>query len=198
MRWWRALRGASTPRQSPAGAPSRRASHVVTGAGALLCVALGLGPAGSVRVAQAWGAQAPDAAAPVRVEARSADLLAVGLVQGERMNIHLSRLLDNSPLRDAVVTVVLRGVVHPTVAEADGSYTLNARQLTLPGTAEMEFQVAQGELHEHLQGVLRAAPAAATPEEKSSARQMWWWALNFGVCIGFLVLLSRRKKSAQT
>jgi hypothetical protein len=151
-----------------------------------------------MRVAQAWGAPAPDAAAPARVEARSADLLAVGLVQGERMNIHLSRLLDNSPLRDAVVTVVLRGVTHPTVAEADGSYTLTAQQLALPGTAEVEFQVAQGELHENLRGVLRAAPVAAAPDDKSNSRQMWWWALNFGVCIGFLVLLSRRKKGAQT
>jgi hypothetical protein len=165
---------------------------------ALLCVALAFGPAGYGRVDQAWGAQAPDTAAPARVEARSADLLAVGLVQGQRMNIHLSRLLDNAPLRDAMVTVVLRGIAHPTVAEADGSYTLNAEQLALPGTAEVEFQVAQGKLRETLQGVLRADPAAAAPDDRSPSRQMWWWALNFGVCIGFLVLLSRRKKGAQT
>jgi hypothetical protein len=143
------------------------------------------------------GAQVQDAGAPVRVEAHSSDLLAVGLVHGERMNIHLSRLLDNAPLRDAIVTVVLRGVSHPTVAEADGSYTLIAKELTLPGSAALEFQVAQAQLHENLQGVL-AAPIAAAPEEKSNARQMWWWALNFGVCIGFLWLFSRRKKGAQS
>ena len=38
-----------------------------------------------------------------RIEARSADLLAVGTVQGDRMTIHLSRILDNAPVRDAVV-----------------------------------------------------------------------------------------------
>jgi hypothetical protein len=158
-----------------------------------LCLALVLG-AGQVWSAAAWAAQAPDAAPPARVEARSADLLAVGLVQGDRMTIHLSRLLDNAPLRDAAVTVVLRGVVHPTVAEADGSFTLTARELTLPGAAAVQFQVAQAQLHENLEGVLHAASVPAAPDEKGNARQMWWWVLNFGVCIGFLVLFSRRKK----
>ena len=37
-------------------------------------------------------------AAP-RVEARSADLLAVGTVQGDRMTVHLSRIVDNAPMR---------------------------------------------------------------------------------------------------
>ncbi len=157
----------------------------------LLCIVLGFG--GGTTTSSAEPA-AP--AAPVRVEARSSDLLAVGLVQADRMSIHLSRLLDNAPLRDAVVTVTLRGVVHPTVAEADGSYTLTTQELTLPGTAAVEFQVTQAQLHETLRGVLQAAPATAATEEKSNARQMWWWALNFGVCIGFLLLLSRRKKSA--
>ena len=146
----------------------------------------------------ALGAHAQGGHPPTRVEARSPDLLAVALVQGDRMSIHLSRLLDNAPLRDAVVTVVLRGVAHPTVAEADGSYSLIAKDLTLPAAAAVEFQVAQSQLHENLHGVLQAASLGAAPEEKSNARQMWWWALNFGVCIGFLVLFSRRKKSAQS
>jgi hypothetical protein len=160
------------------------ASRVAISGLVLLCSALGFGSA--------------HAAAPARVEARSSDLLAVGLVQGGRMNIHLSRLLDNAPLRDAVVTVVLRGVSHPTVAEADGSYTLDAKELTLPGDAAVEFQVAQAQLHETLHGLLQDSAVVAAPNDKSNGRQMWWWALNFGVCIGFLLLLSRRKKNAQT
>jgi hypothetical protein len=178
------------------GAANRRTSHFPLLA--LLCALIGLGSVGSLRAALAWDAQAADAVAPARVEARSSDLLAVGLVQGERMNIHISRLLDNAPLRDAVVTVVLRGIAHPTVAEADGSYTLNAGELTLPGAATVEFEVAQAQLHEKLQGMLQTAAVAAAPQDKSNGRQMWWWALNFGVCIGFLLLLSRRKKSAET
>ncbi len=168
----------------------------------LLCVALAAGTVAGW-AAEPSGAVASGAAAtggaepPTRVEARSPDLLAVGLVQGDRMSIHLSRLLDNAPLRDAEVTVMLRGMAHPTVAETDGSYTLVAKDLTLPGAATVEFQIAQAQLHENLQGVLQAT-AGATPGDGGNSRQLWWWALNFGVCIGFLVLFSRRKKSVQS
>jgi len=131
-----------------------------------------------------------------RVEAKSAALLAVGVVDGDRMSIHVSRLSDNAPVRDAVVAVMLRGVVHPTVAEPDGSYTLRTQDLELPGAAAVEFQVVQGPAREVLEGDLAAA-AGAKPEERSMARQMWWWALNFAVCIGFLMLWSRRRKARQ-
>jgi hypothetical protein len=131
-----------------------------------------------------------------RVEARSATLLAVALVQGDRMSIHLSRLLDNAPVRDAAVTVMLRGVLHPAVAEADGSYSLQSRELAVPGPAALEFQVVQGESRESLKGTLQIADASAAPEDKNSARQLWWWVLNFAVCTGFLILWSRRRKTA--
>ncbi len=200
MKEGRACR-ASLPR-SPPPRSLPPASNTATGALAGLCRAArlclaALGLFGYGHGTPAWAAPAADAVAPVRVEARSSDLLAVGILQGERLNIHLSRLLDNAPLRDAVVTVVLRGVGHPTVAEADGSYTLTDKELMLPGTAALEFQVDQAQLHEKLQGVLRGATVGAAPDQQSNSRQMWWWALNFGVCIGFLVLISRRKKSAQ-
>jgi cobalt-zinc-cadmium efflux system membrane fusion protein len=146
--------------------------------------------------AAATGMTAPPASA--RVEARSADLMAVGLVRGDRMTIHLSRLVDNAPVRDATVTVVLRGVAHPTTAEADGSYTLQAKDLTLPGAAAMEFQVAQAAARQSLRGTLNVAAAAAASEDKNTARQLWWWVLNFAVCIGFLWLISRRRKAAQS
>ena len=74
------------------------------------------------------------------MEARSADLLAVGLVRGDRMTIHLSRLVDNAPVRDAAVTVLLRGTAHPTTAEADGSYTLQTPDLALPGAGPWNFK----------------------------------------------------------
>ena len=63
------------------------------------------------------GVFAADAAAISRVEARSNDLLAVGVVHDDKMIIHISRLADNAPVRDAVVTVLLRGTMHPTTAE---------------------------------------------------------------------------------
>ena len=140
-------------------------------------------------------AMAP-APAPARIEARSAELLAVGLVHDDRMSIHLSRLIDNAPVRGAVVTVVLRGASHPATAEADGSFTLQTPDLTLPGAAAVEFQVTQAEAHETLKGTLQVAAAAGQSEDKNSARQLWWWVLNFAVCIGFLWLISRRRKAA--
>ena len=129
-----------------------------------------------------------------RVEARSASLLAVGVVNGDRMSIHLSRLADNSPVQDAQITVTLRGMPHATVAEADGSYAFEAQELKFPGTASLSFRVRTGAADEQLQGLLVAAEGAAKPADRNSARQLWWWVLNFAVCIGFLWLWSRRRK----
>jgi hypothetical protein len=134
---------------------------------------------------------------PARVEARSADLMAVGLVRDDRMSIRLSRLLDNAPVRNATVTVTLRGVTHPTTAEADGSFTLQTKDLAIPGAAAVEFRVAEAAAHETLRGTLQVAGRAGSPDGENSARQLWWWVLNFAVCIGFLWLYSRRRKSAQ-
>jgi hypothetical protein len=135
---------------------------------------------------------------PARIEARSTDLLAVGLVQDDRLSIHLSRLLDNAPVRDVAVTVVLRGVAHPATAEADGSFTIQTPDLKLPGKAAVEIQIAEAAARETLKGTLQGAEGAGAPEDKNSARQLWWWVLNFAVCIGFLWLISRRRKSAQS
>ena len=152
--------------------------------------------------AAAAAAFAPDAPADPapspRVEARSADLLAVGLVHDDRLSIHLSRLIDNAPVRDAVVTVVLRGVARPTIAETDGSYTLQTQDLTLPGAAAVDIQVSQASGRESLKGTLQINAGPGQPENKNTARQLWWWVLNFAVCIGFLWLFSRRRKAAKT
>ncbi len=141
-------------------------------------------------------AAAPPAQPAARIEARSATFLAVGIVQGDRMVIHLSRLVDNAPVRDAALTVVLRGTVHPTTAEADGSYTLRTPDLQIPGAAAAVFQVAANGLREELKGTLEVTDPTGKPEDKNSARQFGWWVLNFAVCIGFLLLLSRRRKAA--
>lgn len=148
-------------------------------------------------------AQAVDALRVARVEARSADVLAVGVVQGDVMSIHLSRVLDNAPLHDAALTVTLRGNSHPAVAEADGSYSMEAPELSLPGSANVVFTVARRAAQERLSGTLQIAAPDGAPAGGGSgdgyggaARQYGWWALNFAVCIGFLYLWSRRKRSA--
>ena len=121
--------------------------------------------------------------------------MAVGLVRGDKMTIRLSRPIDNSPVRDAAVTVTLRGVSHPTTAEADGAFTLQTKDLAIPGAAAVDFQVAQAAGRETLKGTLQVAAGAASSENKNSARQLGWWVLNFAVCIGFLWLFSRRRKA---
>jgi hypothetical protein len=99
-------------------------------------------------------------------------------------------------VRDAALNLVLRGTVHPTTAEADGSYTLKTPDLEIPGSAAAVFQVAANGLREELKGTLEVEDPAGKPEDKNSARQFGWWVLNFAVCIGFLMLLSRRRKAA--
>jgi hypothetical protein len=153
--------------------------------------------ASALTAAPALAAAPAQSPAPARVEARSDDLLAVGLAQGDRMIIRISHLIDNAPVRDAAVTVTLRGIMHPTTAEADGSYTLRTQDLALPGAAAVEFHVEQAAAHETLKGMLQVAGGAGSAGDKNSARQLWWWVLNFAVCIGFLALISRRRKAAQ-
>ena len=114
------------------------------------------------------------------------------------MTIHLSRVIDNAPVRDATVTVVLRGASHPATAETDGSYTLQTKDLVLPGAAAVEFEVAGAGGQQSLKGMLQVAAADGKSEDGNSVRQLGWWVLNFAVCIGFLWLISRRRKSAQS
>jgi hypothetical protein len=149
-------------------------------------------------IGAASGAAPAEPPAAPRVEARSADLLIVGLVHDDRMSIHLSRVIDNAPVRDAAVTVVLRGAAHPATAETDGSYTLQTKDLTLPGAAAIEFQIELAAARQSLKGTLQITAAAGQAGAKNTARQLWWWVLNFAVCIGFVWLFSRRRKAAQS
>jgi hypothetical protein len=170
----------------------RLLAFLVLAAAAAVAVALAAAPA-------AWAADAP-AGAPAlpRVEVRSADLWAVGVVHDDKMSIHLSRLIDNAPVRDAAISVVLRGTAHSATAESDGSYSLQTKDLMLPGPAVVEFQVGFGAARESLKGTLDIGAAAGKTDDKNNARQLWWWVLNFAVCFGVLWLISRRRKAAQT
>ena len=137
------------------------------------------------------------AAEPVRIKVQSANLLVVGLVQDDRMNIHVSRVLDNAPVRDAIVTVTFRGASYPTVAQVDGGYAMQSWELVRPGAVAMEFHVVASGIDERLNGTLEVAAAAGKAGERSNARQYLWWVLNFAVCGAFLVLWARRRKNTE-
>jgi type II secretory pathway pseudopilin PulG len=182
-------------RQRPARCASSARARIVLIA--LVLIALVLVALVLVLVAPSARAQSAEPAQPAaaaRVEARSAKLLAVGTVQGERMTIHLSRLEDNAPVRDAEVALVLRGAPHPATALADGGYSVATPDLALPGAAAVRIEVTSSGTRQDLEGTLQPAAAAEPAEDKGSSRQLGWWVLNFAVCIGFLWLWQRRKR----
>ncbi len=118
-----------------------------------------------------------------RVEARSNDLLAVGVVRDDKMIIHISRLADNAPVRDAVVTVVLRGTAHAddrgsrrqlfAADQGSGAARRRGRGLSSrPGSRARDS----------LKGTLDIGSQPGPVDDKNSSRQLWWWVLNFAVC----------------
>ncbi|HLW25732.1 MAG TPA: hypothetical protein VKT22_15360 [Steroidobacteraceae bacterium] len=153
-------------------------------------------PATQTSATQSRPTTTPTPAPGARVEARSGDFLAVGTVRADQLTIHLSRLADNAPVRDAAVTVVLRGTSHAALAASDGGYTIRTADLTVPGPAAVLIEVTQGALREQLSGTLEIGGAEKAHETRDSLRQTAWWVLNFAVCIGFLMLWNRRRKKA--
>jgi hypothetical protein len=187
-------------KERPARRTSRARARIALGALAALAAASACAqsaePAQPVASSVSTAATAATAAAPARVEARSAQLLAVGTVQGERMTIHLSRLEDNAPVRDAEVALMLRGATHPATALPDGGYAVVTPDLALPGAAAVRIEVTSSGTRQDLAGTLQPTAAAASTEDKGTSRQLGWWVLNFAVCIGFLWLWQRRKRHA--
>ena len=114
------------------------------------------------------------------------------------MNIHVSRVLDNAAVRDAIVTVTFRGATYPTVAQVDGGYAMQSWELVRPGAVAMDFHVVASGVDERLNGTLEVAAVPGQAHEQGSARQYLWWVLNFAVCGAFLLLWTRRRKGADT
>lgn len=134
--------------------------------------------------------------ATARIEARSPNFVVVGILAHGTLVIHVSRVLDNAPVHDAVVDVAFRGAAHPARAEVDGSFTVDAKELAVPGPVVVEFRVRAGGADERLAGSLAVPGGAGGSGERSTWRNMAWWVLNFSVCIGFLMVWSGRRKRA--
>jgi hypothetical protein len=132
--------------------------------------------------------------APPRIELHSPHYLLVGRVFGDRMSVRVTDALDNAPVRDAALTARLRGETYPLTAQVDGSYLMVAKDLGLPGSANIEFDIKQGGELAKLRGVLQT-PAEGKDGAQNGVRQYAWWVLNFAVCIAAYVLFTRRRKT---
>jgi len=141
----------------------------------------------------AWAAEAEDA--PPRIELRSPQYVLVGLVHGDSMSVHLANALDNAPVHDAALTAYLRGARYPLSAQVDGSYLMVAKDLALPGSASIEFEVKRGTELARLRGSLQTPETDGKGAEQNNVRQYAWWVLNFAVCITAYVLFTRRRKT---
>ena len=175
--------------------PRRHGSRGLSRVAALLCEALWLCSL-SLSLSLATVASASTPPAPARVVAASADYRLVGLLRGDTLSLRVSRVLDGAPVSDVAVSVELRGRSYPATATVDGGYSISTPQLAIPGPTAFAFEIRAGNATQTLRGVL-TGPAKTRPNQ-GRVRQLAWWILNFTVCIGFLALLSRRRKRADS
>ncbi|MCU0919374.1 MAG: hypothetical protein MUF08_02835 [Burkholderiaceae bacterium] len=111
----------------------------------------------------------PAAAAPVaptanvlRVEAASELFELVGVLDGDKLVVHLDRYTSNEPVTGAKMTVEGGPLKAAAAVEGDGVYTVAAPGLAEPGTHALVFTVQAGETSDLLTGELVvASPAAA-------------------------------------
>ncbi len=98
----------------------------------------------------------------LRVEAASELFELVGVLDGDKLVMHLDRFASNEPVTGAKITVE-GGPLNATAAvERDGIYTAPAAGLAAPGTHPLVFTVQAGEASDLLTGdLVVASPAAA-------------------------------------
>jgi len=141
---------------------------------------------------------AADAQAAPRIELRSPQYVLVGLLHGDSMSVHVTNALDNAPVHDAALTAYLRGARYPLSAQVDGSYLMVAKDLALPGSASIEFEIKRGTELARLRGSVQSREADGKGAEQNNVRQYAWWVLNFAVCITAYVLFTRRRKTEES
>ena len=147
-------------------------------------------------VLNAANAGAADTAAPAccaAIEVRSADLLLVGVVHGNKHS------REPAQRQCAGATHDRRGIARIDVlsrAEADGGYS--AEQGFATARRRGRGVSSESGRCTRLSKARWIANSVGQGEDKNNARQLWWWVLNFAVCFGILWLISRRRKAAQT
>lgn len=97
----------------------------------------------------------------LRVEAASELFELVGVLDGDKLVIHLDRFASNEPVTGAKITVEGGPLKATAAAERDGIYTAQAAGLAAPGTHALVFTVQAGEASDLLTGDLVVASPAA-------------------------------------
>lgn len=140
-------------------------------------------------------------AVPLRVEAASELFELVGVLDGDKLVIHLDRYASNEPVLGAKISVEGGPLKAAAAVERDGIYTVAAAGLATPGTHPLVFTVQAGEANDLLTGdlVVASAPAVA-----AHADGLDWHSLRtpaLGTLAAVLLLgagfaIWRRRKSA--
>lgn len=101
----------------------------------------------------------------LRVEATSELFELVGVLEGDKLVIHLDRFDSNEPVSGARISVEGGPLKATTAAEQGGIYTVSAAGLSAPGTHPLVFTVQAGDASDLLTGDLvvgAPVPEAAT------------------------------------
>ena len=97
-----------------------------------------------------------------RVEAASELFELVGVLDGDKLVIHLDRFATNEPVTGASITVEGGPLKASAAAEKGGIYTVAAAGLAAPGTHPLVFTVQAGEASDLLTAdLVVASPVAA-------------------------------------
>ncbi|MBX9715141.1 MAG: hypothetical protein K2X42_00970 [Burkholderiaceae bacterium] len=122
----------------------------------------------------------------LRVEAASELFELVGVLDGDKLVIHLDRFASNEPVTGAKITVEGGPLKATAAAERDGIYTAPAAALAAPGTHPLVFTVQAGEASDLLTGDLVVASPAAEP---AHADGIAWRSLVQPAVAGLVVFL---------
>jgi len=159
---------------------------------AALVVAALLAPGGTARAGEGHDhgseAPAPAGAALPRFAAVSEVFELVGVLDGRQITLYLDRAADNSPVRDAAITLEIAGRPFKAEAHGDAEYEVVLPEAPAPGVLPITATVTAGDELDLLAGELDLhAPAHA--EAAAPARSARVYAAWFAGGIAVLALL---------
>lgn len=139
-------------------------------------------------------------AQPLRVEAVSELFELVGLLEGDKLLIHLDRFASNEPVTGATISVEGGPLKATAAVERDGVYTVAAAGLAAPGAHPLVFTVQAGQASDLLTGDLVVAGALATALTSSEDGAPWTAPVAVALTAALLLAASafawRRRRAA--